>query len=59
MAAAVLLAAGAAVAAISVGERIPTANLHLGFPPDFVDLSSRIAGKNVVLISLPGAFTPT
>lgn len=57
-AAAVLLAAGTA-AAISVGESIPAVNLHYGFPPEMVDLPSRIAGKNVVVVSLPGAFTPT
>ena len=42
-----------------VGEKVPNAELHFGFPPEKIDLSSRIAGRNVILLSLPGAFTPT
>ena len=35
------------------------ARLDFGFPPDKIDISKRFAGKNVVLVGLPGAFTPT
>jgi len=54
---AALVATAAAV--IQVGEKVPNAELHFGFPPEKIDLSSRIAGRNVILLSLPGAFTPT
>ena len=51
---------GAVSAAIQVGERIPNnVNLHMGFPPSKIDLAERIAGKKVILVGLPGAFTPT
>lgn len=51
--------AGCAAAVIKEGDKIPTAQLDFGFPPAKVDLNARIAGKNVILLSLPGAFTPT
>jgi hypothetical protein len=47
MAVALLLAA-AAVSAISVGDKIPSGiTLDYGFPPDKINLASRIAGKKV------------
>ena len=33
--------------------------LDLGFPPEKVNLAQRVAGKKVILVGLPGAFTPT
>ena len=33
--------------------------LDHGFPPKKVDLAARIAGKKVIMVGLPGAFTPT
>lgn len=51
--------AATATAVIMEGEKLPDAELHFGFPPEKIDLASRIAGKNVILLSLPGAFTPT
>jgi len=46
--------------AIEVGERIPKdLTLHHGFPPENISLDERFANKNVLLIGLPGAFTPT
>jgi 2-Cys peroxiredoxin 5 len=54
---AVLLALAAAQ--IKVGEKIPSVELDLGFPPEKIDVAKRIAGKKVVLVGLPGAFTPT
>jgi hypothetical protein len=46
--------------AIQVGESFPPgASLHFGFPPDVVPLSDRLRGRKVLLVGLPGAFTPT
>ena len=48
------------VGAVKVGDSIPDdVNLHLGFPPLPVNVKERVAGKNVILVGLPGAFTPT
>ena len=33
--------------------------MHLNFPPTKVDVAERIAGKKVVIVGMPGAFTPT
>ena len=56
----ILLAAfgAACVDAIAVGERVPSVDLDFGFPPEKVNLQERVAGKNVILVSLPGAFNP-
>lgn len=54
-----LALAGCAAAVIKEGDTIPDAQLDFGFPPTKIDLKTRIAGKNVILMSLPGAFTPT
>jgi len=49
-----------AVSSIEVGESIPSdVSLHVGFPPELVPLKERVAGKNVLIVGLPGAFTPT
>jgi len=46
--------------AIEIGERIPKdLTLHHGFPPETISLDDRMANKKVLLIGLPGAFTPT
>jgi len=45
--------------AIAVGDRLPSLDLHFGFPPEMVNLAERAAGKNIILVGLPGAFTPT
>jgi hypothetical protein len=42
-----------------VGAAVPAVQMHLGFPPIKVDLAQRCAGKKVVLVGLPAAFTPT
>ena len=49
-----LLAAGSLV-----GSKAPSVTLDFGFPPTKIDLSERVAGKKVILVGLPGAFTPT
>ena len=48
------------VGAVEVGDSIPdNVNLHFGFPPAVINVKERVAGKNVILVGLPGAFTPT
>ena len=42
-----------------VGTKVPSETLDFGFPPSKINLAERVAGKNVVLLGLPGAFTPT
>jgi len=44
---------------IAVGDEIDDVTIHEGFPPNSVSMKSRLAGKKVVLVGLPGAFTPT
>jgi len=60
----VFLAAAAAslhsAAAVDVGDTIPAdLTLHHGFPPEQISLDDRLKGKNVLMVGLPGAFTPT
>jgi peroxiredoxin len=46
--------------AIDVGEHVPNdLTLHHGFPPAKISLDERFANKKVLLVGLPGAFTPT
>jgi len=43
-----------------VGERVPSITLDQGWgPPSKIDLAERVKGKKVLLLGLPGAFTPT
>jgi len=55
---ALLLAVGAR-ALIKVGDTLPDVTLDLGFPPEKVNVLERAKGKNIILMGLPGAFTPT
>ena len=57
----VLGLAAAAASAIKVGDKFPTGlTLDYGFDPvEKIDLSARISKKNVLVVGLPGAFTPT
>ena len=48
-----------AAAAIAKGDKMPDVTLDKGFPPQKVPLSKIIGGKKVVMVGLPGAFTPT
>ena len=50
--------AGAA-SAIAKGDKMPDVTLDKGFPPKKMSLSEIIGGKKVVMVGLPGAFTPT
>eukprot|EP00567_Pseudictyota_dubia_P007709 CAMPEP_0197448956 /NCGR_PEP_ID=MMETSP1175-20131217/19721_1 /TAXON_ID=1003142 /ORGANISM="Triceratium dubium, Strain CCMP147" /LENGTH=68 /DNA_ID=CAMNT_0042980913 /DNA_START=26 /DNA_END=232 /DNA_ORIENTATION=+ len=45
--------------AAKVGDKIPSVNLHSGFPPKMVDAADYVKGRNVIVVGLPGAFTPT
>jgi len=47
------------VDAIKVGDKLPSAEVHSGFPPEKLDFQKYTANKAVVIIGLPGAFTPT
>jgi len=44
---------------IYIHIQFPSAILHKGFPPDKIDLSDYIKGRSVIVVGLPGAFTPT
>ena len=54
-----LLLLCAAVSAIQLGEKLPAGTLDYGFPPAKINLAERASGKNIILLGLPGAFTPT
>lgn len=45
--------------AVNVGDKIPSKTLDFGFPPERINVADRVAGKKVILVGLPGAFTPT
>lgn len=44
---------------VKCGDAIPEVELDKGFPPEKVALKDLCQGKKVVLVGLPGAFTPT
>ena len=46
-------------AQLKAGDSVPSVELDLGFPPSKVDLAAHVAGKRVILMGLPGAYTPT
>jgi peroxiredoxin len=55
-----LMATGAAAfSAIAPGAKIPSIEMDSGFPPEKVNMAEYTAGKNVFVVGLPGAFTPT
>ena len=39
----------------SVGDKLPSVDLHLGFPPKKYNLAEYSKGKKIVLLGLPGA----
>ena len=44
---------------LAVGDSLPSVEIDLGFPPSKVNVAEYVAGKKVILMGLPGAFTPT
>lgn len=44
---------------LAVGDELPSVEMDLGFPPSKVNVKEHVAGKSVILMGLPGAFTPT
>ena len=54
-----LLSALASAFTIKPGDKVPMADLHFGFPPLNVNTAEYLAGRNVIVAGLPGAFTPT
>jgi hypothetical protein len=43
----------------SVGSKLASVELDFGFPPEKVNIAERSKGKRLLLVGLPGAFTPT
>jgi peroxiredoxin len=43
---------------IKAGDSVPDVDFDLGFPPEKVNALEHTKGKKVVLLGLPGAFTP-
>jgi len=43
----------------TVGSQIPNVELHKNFPPEKIQMGEYLKNKNVVIVGLPGAFTPT
>ena len=43
----------------SVGDMLPSVELHQGWPPKKYNLADFAKNKSVLLVGLPGAFTPT
>lgn len=54
-----MAADASAFSAIAPGDKLPTVELDSGFPPEKVDIFEYTKGKNVFIVGLPGAFTPT
>ena len=54
-----MAASASAFSAIAPGAKIPAVELDSGFPPEKVDILEYTKGKNVFIVGLPGAFTPT
>lgn len=45
---------------VAAGDDIPSVELFKGFPdPDKIDMAEYAKGKNMIIVGLPGAFTPT
>jgi hypothetical protein len=44
---------------LPIGSQVPSVEIDCGFPPEKVNMYERTKGKRVILVGLPGAFTPT
>jgi peroxiredoxin len=47
------------LASIKTGDKVPAVSLDFGFPPQKVFLPEYTSDKKMLIIGLPGAFTPT
>lgn len=47
------------MAPITEGDKLPEVELDTGFPPEKVNMLEHSKGKKMIIIGLPGAFTPT
>jgi hypothetical protein len=45
-------------AAIAPGAKIPSIELHRGFPPEMINIADYVKGRKVAVVGLPAAFTP-
>jgi hypothetical protein len=54
-----ILKANLARSFASVGDTLPSVELHQSFPPKKYNLADFAKNKNILLVGLPGAFTPT
>jgi peroxiredoxin len=43
----------------AVPPAVPDVKVFVGHPPVEVSMTERLAGKKVIVVGLPGAFTPT
>jgi len=43
----------------TVGDQLPSVELHTGWPPQKHNLAEFAADKSLIVLGLPGAFTPT
>ena len=59
VAAVMLFSAVANAFTIKAGDKLPAVDLHFGFPPNFVNTAEYMEDRNVIVVGLPGAFTPT
>mmetsp|Transcript_3194 Transcript_3194/g.4245 ORF Transcript_3194/g.4245 Transcript_3194/m.4245 type:complete len:210 (+) Transcript_3194:154-783(+) len=48
----------AAFAAIKPGDKLPSVDVHWGFPPQYIHMPEYCGSRNVIIVGLPGAFTP-
>ena len=44
---------------IKVGDTVPSVEIDLGFPPSKVNVLEYTQQKTLILMGLPGAYTPT
>jgi len=47
------------MAPIKAGDKIPSIEFDFGFPPEKINVAEYVKGKKVIILGLPGAFTPT
>ena len=44
----------ASATAVKVGDVLPSIDLHYGFPPENVNIRTRLAKKKALIVGLPG-----